>query len=106
MAAASTGARRVARTAELIQEYEISGTGPGTRAGALSGGNQQKLVVARELSRAPAVIVAENPTRGLDIRAATAIHARLRSAAAAGPQSSSIPPTWMKSSTWRTGSSW
>jgi simple sugar transport system ATP-binding protein len=40
--------------------------------------------VARELSRTPAVVVAENPTRGLDIGAAAAIHARLRSAAAAG----------------------
>jgi simple sugar transport system ATP-binding protein len=73
-----------ARTAELIRDYEISAPGPGTRAAALSGGNQQKLVVARELSRTPAVVVAENPTRGLDIGAAAAIHARLRSAAAAG----------------------
>ncbi|MEO8090221.1 MAG: ABC transporter ATP-binding protein [Gemmatimonadales bacterium] len=73
-----------ARTAELIRDYEIIAPGPGTRAAALSGGNQQKLVVARELSRTPAVIIAENPTRGLDISAAAAIHARLRSAAAAG----------------------
>ena len=73
-----------ARTAELIRDYEIAAPGPRTRAGELSGGNQQKLVVARELSRTPAVIVAENPTRGLDIGAAAGIHARLRSAAAAG----------------------
>ena len=73
-----------ARTAELIRDYQIAAPGPRARAGALSGGNQQKLVVARELSRIPAVIVAENPTRGLDIGAAAAIHARLRSAAAAG----------------------
>ena len=73
-----------ARTAELIRDYQIVAPGPRARAGALSGGNQQKLVVARELSRIPAVIVAENPTRGLDIGAAAAIHARLRSAAAAG----------------------
>jgi len=73
-----------ARTAELIRDYEIAAPGPGARAAALSGGNQQKLVVARELSRVPAVIVAENPTRGLDISAAAAIHHRLRSAAAAG----------------------
>ncbi len=73
-----------AHTADLIRDYEIIAPGPGTRAAALSGGNQQKLVVARELSRAPAVIVAENPTRGLDISAAAAIHARLRAAAAAG----------------------
>jgi ABC-type uncharacterized transport system ATPase subunit len=73
-----------ARTAELLREYEITATGPTAPAESLSGGNQQKLIIARELSRVPAVIVAENPTRGLDIGAAAAIHARLRSAAAAG----------------------
>jgi simple sugar transport system ATP-binding protein len=71
-------------TAELLNDLEIVSTGPRTRAGALSGGNQQKLVVARELFRGPAVVVAENPTRGLDIRATRDVHARLRSAAAAG----------------------
>jgi general nucleoside transport system ATP-binding protein len=73
-----------ARTAELIQEYGIVAAGPGARAASLSGGNQQKLIVARELSREPAVIVAENPTRGLDVGATAAIHARLRAAASAG----------------------
>jgi ABC-type uncharacterized transport system ATPase subunit len=73
-----------ARTAELIRDFEIATPGPGARAAALSGGNQQKLVVARELSRVPTVIVAENPTRGLDIAATAAIHFRLRAAAAAG----------------------
>ncbi len=73
-----------AQTAELIDDLQIAATGPRMRASALSGGNQQKLIVARELSRAPAVIVAENPTRGLDIRASRDIHGRLRSAAAAG----------------------
>ena len=73
-----------ARTAELIRDFEITAPGPRARAAALSGGNQQKLILARELSRGPAVIVAENPTRGLDISATAAIHARLRSAAAAG----------------------
>jgi general nucleoside transport system ATP-binding protein len=72
------------KTAELLQTFEIVAPGPRTRAAALSGGNQQKLVVARELSRTPAVVVAENPTRGLDISAAADIHVRLRSAAAAG----------------------
>ena len=71
-------------TAKLLQDLEVVSTGPRTRAGALSGGNQQKLVVARELFRNPAVVVAENPTRGLDIRATRDVHARLRSAAAAG----------------------
>jgi general nucleoside transport system ATP-binding protein len=71
-------------TAALLQDLAVVSTGPRTRAGALSGGNQQKLVVARELFRSPAVVVAENPTRGLDIRATRDVHARLRSAALAG----------------------
>jgi ABC-type uncharacterized transport system ATPase subunit len=72
------------RTAELLNEFGIVAAGPDAQAGSLSGGNQQKLIVARELARKPAVIVAENPTRGLDVAAAAAIHARLRAAAAAG----------------------
>jgi simple sugar transport system ATP-binding protein len=68
----------------LLREFEIVAAGPRARAASLSGGNQQKLIVARELSRRPAVIVAENPTRGLDVVAAAAIHERLRSAAAGG----------------------
>jgi ABC-type uncharacterized transport system ATPase subunit len=73
-----------ARTAALLAEYEVAAPGPDVPASALSGGNQQKVVVARELARQPRVVVAENPTRGLDLRAAAAIHARLRGAAAAG----------------------
>ena len=73
-----------ARTASLLQEFAITASGPRAKAASLSGGNQQKLIVARELARSPAVIVAENPTRGLDVAAASAIHARLRFAAAAG----------------------
>jgi simple sugar transport system ATP-binding protein len=73
-----------AHTSQLLQDLDIAATGPRMSAAALSGGNQQKLIVARELSRRPAVIVAEHPTRGLDISAAAEIRARLRSAAAAG----------------------
>ncbi len=73
-----------ARTAELLHDLQITATGPRMRTAGLSGGNQQKLIVGRELSRAPAVLVAENPTRGLDIRAAKEIRARIRSAAAGG----------------------
>jgi general nucleoside transport system ATP-binding protein len=72
------------RTAELLEEFGIVASGPDASAASLSGGNQQKLIVARELSRRPAVIVAENPTRGLDVSAAAAIHARIRAAAEAG----------------------
>jgi simple sugar transport system ATP-binding protein len=73
-----------ARTAELMREYAVEAPNPGVAAATLSGGNQQRLVVARELARRPAVVVAENPTRGLDIRATATIHARLRRAATEG----------------------
>ena len=51
---------------ERIAEFSIRAPGPGTAARALSGGNQQKVVLARELGSRPAVLVAEQPTRGLD----------------------------------------
>ena len=71
-------------TAELLRAYDVVAAGPRAPASSLSGGNQQKVVIARELSRRPRVVVAENPTRGLDLRATAAVHARLREAAEAG----------------------
>jgi general nucleoside transport system ATP-binding protein len=71
-------------TQGLLDEYRVVATGPDVSAATLSGGNQQKVVVARELGHGPRVVVAEDPTRGLDIRATEAIHGRLRAAAAAG----------------------
>jgi ABC-type uncharacterized transport system ATPase subunit len=50
------------------------------KAALLSGGNAQKLVIAREFSRHPAVVVAHSPSRGLDARACNAVHQRLLSA--------------------------
>jgi ABC-type uncharacterized transport system ATPase subunit len=59
--------------------------GDATRtARALSGGNQQKLILGRELAGSPALLVVENPTRGLDIRATQAVHDRLRAVAGSG----------------------
>jgi ABC-type uncharacterized transport system ATPase subunit len=72
------------QTAELLRAYDVVAAGPRAPASSLSGGNQQKVVIARELSRRPRVVVAENPTRGLDLRATAAVHARLRAAAEAG----------------------
>jgi len=73
------------RAAQLLtREYDVRAASVDDPVSALSGGNQQKLVLARELSDRPAVIVAENPTRGLDIRATAAVHTRLRDAAARG----------------------
>jgi general nucleoside transport system ATP-binding protein len=73
-----------ARTAALLDELAVTAPGPWVPAASLSGGNQQRVVVGRELSKRPAVVVAENPTRGLDIRAAATIHAWLQRAAAGG----------------------
>jgi general nucleoside transport system ATP-binding protein len=73
-----------ARTAALLEELEIAAPGPWVSAASLSGGNQQRVVVGRELSKRPSVVVAENPTRGLDIRAEATIHAWLRRAASDG----------------------
>jgi len=72
------------RTAALIDELDIRASGPTVRARLLSGGNQQRLVLARELSGQPALIIAENPTRGLDVRATADVHERLRTARDAG----------------------
>jgi simple sugar transport system ATP-binding protein len=72
------------RTARMLETFGVVAPGPDAPAAVLSGGNQQKVVAARELTRDPRVVVAENPTRGLDIRAAEAIHARLRAAADGG----------------------
>lgn len=77
-----SGARR--RTAQLIEQFDVHAAGPGALAGSLSGGNQQKFLIARALDRRPRVLVAENPTRGLDLQAAAEIHGRLRTAAAGG----------------------
>jgi simple sugar transport system ATP-binding protein len=73
-----------ARTAELIEGFDIVAPGPDVPAGTLSGGNQQKIVFARALERRPALLVLENPTRGLDVRATAEMHRRLREAARAG----------------------
>jgi simple sugar transport system ATP-binding protein len=70
--------RRIfARARTLIREFDIRGGGPQTRAAALSGGNQQKVVVAREISADPRVLVAAQPTRGLDVGAIEYVHRRL-----------------------------
>ncbi len=55
---------------QLMDRFEIQATGPSAPANSLSGGNQQKLIVGRELAKDPAIIVASQPTRGLDIGAA------------------------------------
>jgi simple sugar transport system ATP-binding protein len=69
--------RLIQRAASLIREFDVRGGGPRTVGGALSGGNQQKVVAAREISRDPSVLVAAQPTRGLDVGAIEYLHRRL-----------------------------
>lgn len=73
-----------ARSHEVIQAYGVHAAGPGAPAFSLSGGNQQRLIIAAALERRPRVLVAENPTRGLDLRATAEVHERLRDAAREG----------------------
>jgi simple sugar transport system ATP-binding protein len=54
----------------LMERFEIQATGPSAPAKSLSGGNQQKLIVGRELAKDPAIVIASQPTRGLDVGAA------------------------------------
>jgi ABC-type uncharacterized transport system ATPase subunit len=61
----------------LISEFDIRGGSPSSRAAVLSGGNQQKLVAAREIARDPKVLIAAQPTRGLDVGAIEYLHRRL-----------------------------
>lgn len=59
-----------ARTAEIVRAFDVRTAGVDSPVSSLSGGNQQRFVVGRERTTAPRAIVAENPTRGLDVRAA------------------------------------
>jgi simple sugar transport system ATP-binding protein len=73
-----------ARTNTLLLQHDVRASGIDMPIRALSGGNQQKFVVGREMEGAPQALVVENPTRGLDIQAAQAVHQRLRQARAQG----------------------
>jgi general nucleoside transport system ATP-binding protein len=69
-----------ARTRVLLAAFDVRAEGADAVMRGLSGGNQQKFVLARELSERPPALVVENPTRGLDIRAADAVRSALRMA--------------------------
>ena len=63
---------------KLIGEFDVrSGQGPSTIARSMSGGNQQKAIIARELDKDPELLVAVQPTRGLDVGAIEFIHKQL-----------------------------
>src|SRR5437588_4316399 len=69
--------RMVQLAARLIRDFDVRGGGPLTRAGGLSGGNQQKVVAAREIARDPKVVIAAQPTRAPDVGAIEYLHRRL-----------------------------
>ena len=69
--------RLLERARRLIAEFDVRGGGPKTPGGALSGGNQQKVILAREIDRDPRILVAAQPTRGLDVGAIEFVHRRL-----------------------------
>jgi general nucleoside transport system ATP-binding protein len=69
--------RLVERAKRLIKEFDVRGGGPQTLARSLSGGNQQKVVVAREVESDPRLLIAAQPTRGLDVGAIEFVHRRL-----------------------------
>lgn len=62
---------------EMIRRFDIRAANEGVDAGTLSGGNAQKVVIAREMMQEPAVLIAAQPTRGLDIGAARFVHEQL-----------------------------
>ncbi len=65
------------RAAAVLKRYDVRAPSMRTRVRALSGGNQQRVVVAREIEMARDLLVAENPTRGLDVAAAAFVHEEL-----------------------------
>ncbi|HEY2778996.1 MAG TPA: ABC transporter ATP-binding protein [Gaiellaceae bacterium] len=67
----------LSRARRLLKEFDVRGGQPSTPAGALSGGNQQKVVLAREIDGDPKVLIAAQPTRGLDVGAIEFVHRRL-----------------------------
>jgi simple sugar transport system ATP-binding protein len=69
---------------EAISRFSIATPSASSPASALSGGNQQRVVVARALAHDPALLVAAGPTRGLDVAAAAAVHAGIAAFAARG----------------------
>ena len=72
--------RGEAATREAIREFNVQPPDPSVPAGSLSGGNLQKLVIAREFYRHPRLIIAENPTQGLDIQAMEEVWRRILAA--------------------------
>ena len=69
---------------DKIRQYDVRGARPALPIGQLSGGNMQKVVIAREMEKAPAALIVAQPTRGLDVGAAEFVHAQILAAADRG----------------------
>lgn len=69
---------------EIVREFDVRAEGVDVAAGALSGGNQQRFLLGRELHGPPSAIVVENPTRGLDVRASLYVRDKLLDACSKG----------------------
>ena len=77
-------ARAERETAAMVAAYDVRARSPRQALGSLSGGNAQKLIAAREFRGAPRLLIADQPTRGIDIQAAAFIRAKILALAAAG----------------------
>ena len=73
-------------TERIIEQYDVRTPGPDVLARALSGGNQQKLIVGREMSSDPILLIAAHPTRGVDVGAQAAIWEHIKAARRNGPR--------------------
>jgi simple sugar transport system ATP-binding protein len=65
------------RAHRLLKEYDVRGGDESSLASSLSGGNQQKVCIAREIASNPSLLIAHQPTRGLDVGAIEFVHRRL-----------------------------
>jgi rhamnose transport system ATP-binding protein len=74
----------VERARSLLNDFDVRGGNAETPAGSLSGGNQQKVVIAKWLARKPAVLILDEPTKGIDVGAKAAVHAVTSEFARAG----------------------
>ena len=88
----------------LMDAFDVRPAEPRWRTGAFSGGNQQKLVLAREMERRPALLLVGQPTRGVDIGAIEFIHRRLIEMRDAGRRSFWSRRNWRRSWPCRTAS--
>ena len=77
-----------------MAEFDVRAPSERSAAAQLSGGNQQKVILARELSRPVRLVIANQPTRGLDVGSVEYVHRRLIARAMGGPRCCWCPRSW------------